>query len=379
MPATRPVPARLLPARHQPSRRRSAPSRRWGKALGVALLSGAVAAPGVGASPTSGRVPVVQPTGVVPSSAVSARISATKAPTAKAPASDVRTPSVTSVALGGVSRKVLAAAPEPDAHADEQVGALAVKVPVKPAAAASVRMKKSALVAVTADAAFAAGTAVQVRVKEKSGWSRWSTLEVDPEHGPDPGSEEAEGARPGSDPLLTVAATQAQVRIDTPSGKLPKGTELTLVHAPSAKSDKRGALSQLGTRVRPGHGRPAAHRDPRPVGRQRGDAQPGTDLHLDRPRRVHPPHRLVVELHAGAGGRPGARDLRLPHEVPQALGHRLQLPRRPVRPALRGPRRRDGPARPRRSHGRVQREHVRRRARWATSTRSPRRKPTWRR
>ena len=243
MPATRPMPARLLPARHQPLRRRSAPSRRWGKALGVALLSGAVAAPGVGASPTSGRVPVVQPTGVVPSSAVSARISATKAPTAKAPASDVRTPSVTSVALGGVSRKVLAAAPEPGAHADEQIGALAVKFPVKPAAAASVRMKKSALVAVTADAAFAAGTAVQVRVKEKSGWSRWSTLEVDSEHGADPGSKEAEGARPGSDPLLTVAATQAQVRIDTPSGKLPKGTELTLVHASSAKSDKRGAVS----------------------------------------------------------------------------------------------------------------------------------------
>ncbi len=99
--------------------------------------------------------------------------------------------------------------------------------------------KPASLVAVTADAAFPAGTSVQVRVKEKSGWSRWTTLHVDPEHGPDPGTPEARGARPGSDPLMTVNAKRAQVRIDTPTGRLPKGTELTLVNAPSAPSDLR--------------------------------------------------------------------------------------------------------------------------------------------
>ena len=149
---------------------------------------------------------------------------------------------MTSVALQGVNRAVLAAAPKPEEHDHGTVGALAVDVPVKPAAAASIRIAKpAALVAVTADAAFAAGTEVQVRVKEKSGWSRWTTLHVDPEHGADPGSSEARGARPGTDPLMTVNATRAQVRIDTPSGKLPKGTELTLVNAPSARLRRRAA------------------------------------------------------------------------------------------------------------------------------------------
>ena len=118
----------------------------------------------------------------------------------------------------------------------------AVELPVKPAAAASIRIRKSAaLVAVTADAQFAAGTSVQVRVREKGHWSRVDRLRVDAEHGPDPGSAEATAARTGSDPLMTAGAKRVQVRIDTPSGRLPKGTELTLVHAPSAASDARAA------------------------------------------------------------------------------------------------------------------------------------------
>jgi len=165
------------------------------------------------------------------------------------PAADVRQPTVTTVALKGLDRAVLAAAPRPKDHDHGTVGALALDIPVKPAAAASVRIAKPAsLVAVTADAAFPAGTSVQVRVKEKSGWSRWTTLHVDPEHGPDPGTPEARGARPGSDPLMTVDAKKAQVRIDTPSGRLPKGTELTLVNAPSAPSDLRTSrVSALAT------------------------------------------------------------------------------------------------------------------------------------
>jgi hypothetical protein len=152
------------------------------------------------------------------------------------------------VALRGVDRKVLAVAPKPEEHAHGTVGALAVKVRVTPAAAASIRITKpAALVAVTADADFPAGTEVQVRVKEKSGWSRWTTLHADPEHGADPGSAEARGSRPGTDPLMTVNATRAQVRIDTPSGTLPKGTRLTLVHAPSAPSDAATRVSAQAT------------------------------------------------------------------------------------------------------------------------------------
>jgi hypothetical protein len=46
---------------------------------------------------------------------------------------------------------------------------------------------------------------------------------------------------------MTVDARRAQVRIDTPSGRLPKGTELTLVNAPSAPSDLRTRVAAQAT------------------------------------------------------------------------------------------------------------------------------------
>ncbi len=225
-----------------PGTRHTPLGRLW-LALGLAVLVPAVTALPAGAARLSalGPVPAAAPVQAASPVPAAAAVQAA-APVQAAPASDVRAPSVTSVPLKGVTRSVLAAAPDPEEHEHGTVGALAVDVPVKPAAAASVTIDKAAsLVAVTADAAFPAGTSVQVRVKEKSGWSRWTTLHVDPEHGPDPGSREAKGARPGTDPLMTTNARKAQVRIDTPSGRLPKGTELTLVNAPSAASDLRSS------------------------------------------------------------------------------------------------------------------------------------------
>ena len=215
---------------------RHTPAGRLWLALGAAVLVPALVGIPAGAVPSA--VSEQAPVPARPVQTTSVQTTSVQA----TPAADVRAPSVTSVALKGVNRAVLAAAPSPSEHDHGTVGTLAVDVPVKPAAAASVTIAKPAsLVAVTADAAFAEGTSVQVRVKEKSGWSRWTTLEVDPDHGPDPGSSEARGARPGSDPLMTRDAKKAQVRIDTPSGKLPTGTELTLVNAPSAASDMRAS------------------------------------------------------------------------------------------------------------------------------------------
>ena len=54
-----------------------------------------------------------------------------------------------------------------------------------------------------------------------------------------------------------------------------------------------------------------------------------------------------------------AQHLRLPHEVPRLERHRLQLPRRPVRPDLGGPLRRRRPPGRRRAHPRLQRLRVR--------------------
>ncbi len=73
--------------------------------------------------------------------------------------------------------------------------------------------------------------------RETAGWSDWESLAAEDGHGPDPGSVESRDVRVGSEPLMTVGATKVQVRIDTPSGRVPAGTELTVISAPSAASD----------------------------------------------------------------------------------------------------------------------------------------------
>ena len=93
------------------------------------------------------------------------------------------------------------------------------------------------LVAVSADAAFPAGSSIQVRVLEQGDWSAWAELHVDGSHGPDPGSEEAADVKVGSAPLMTSGATRAQIRIDTPTGTVPAGTHLTVVEAPPSAGD----------------------------------------------------------------------------------------------------------------------------------------------
>ncbi len=166
---------------------------------------------------------------------------AVRGPTAAVPRTAVRQPKVSEVRLKGINESVGSRAPAPDDHDHGTVGALSAGKELKLAVAAKVPISAPAsLVAVTAARAFPVGTSIQVRVKEKKyGWSEWTTLEVDPEHGPDPDSDEAQRARPGSDPLMVVRATKAQIRIDTPSGRAPRGTRLALVNAPTSAADRR--------------------------------------------------------------------------------------------------------------------------------------------
>ncbi len=192
--------------------------------------------------------------GIGPASAIA---QAPAGPAAAPSAAAVVAPTVTDVRLGAIDPTVLATAPAPHAHADEvpagSVRALVVDTPVRPAAAATVTIAKPAeLIAVTADEPFPDGAAIQVRVRESAGWSEWTELAAEPEHGPDPGSPEARNARTGTDPLMAQGATSAQVRIDTPTGSLPAGTELTLVDAPTAPSDASiGSVAAMGTVGKP--------------------------------------------------------------------------------------------------------------------------------
>ena len=92
------------------------------------------------------------------------------------------------------------------------------------------------LVGITAQEPFDPGTRVLVRVREDDTWTAWQPLTIT-DHGPDPDSAEAAGIRYGTDPLLTDTADGIQVRIDTPGGEEPQGTEVLLVDNPVVEED----------------------------------------------------------------------------------------------------------------------------------------------
>ncbi|MFC6344591.1 peptidoglycan recognition protein, partial [Nocardioides hankookensis] len=71
--------------------------------------------------------------------------------------------------------------------------------------------------------------ALKVRTRTGSDWSAWMDLDYDADHGPDPGSEEAQHARPGTDALLVGDVDDVQVKVSTTDGDLPPGLRLAVV------------------------------------------------------------------------------------------------------------------------------------------------------
>jgi SpoIID/LytB domain protein len=92
------------------------------------------------------------------------------------------------------------------------------------------------LVGVTAAEPFDSGTRVIVRVREDGEWTDWAELPIS-EHLPDPGTDEAEGVRYATEPLVTTGADGVQVRIDTPSGEAPEDTQLAMLDNPVTADD----------------------------------------------------------------------------------------------------------------------------------------------
>ena len=84
-----------------------------------------------------------------------------------------------------------------------------------------------------------AGTAVQVRLREKGAWSDWRSLPPADGGGPDAGTAEARGARPGTEPLLTDGADGVQVRVSSPSGSAPAGLKVQTVDPGSVRGRRR--------------------------------------------------------------------------------------------------------------------------------------------
>ena len=173
----------------------------------------------------------------------------------------------------------------------------------------------------------------QVRARRRGGgWTPWVPLHAAGDHGPD-------GARApaGTEPAWTGSADLFQLRL---RGR-PRGLRARFVRsAPGAATARRRAARTGRAAARAGR-RPGDH-SPGGVGRRRRSApqravlRPGAG-------RVRPPHRDRKRLRTHRFGGHRARHRALPPRPQRVERRGLQLPRRPVRPDLRGPRGRDRP------------------------------------
>ena len=196
---------------------------------------------------------------------------------------------------------------------------------------------------------------VAIRVRKAGGrWSRWARLSTEQQDGPDPGTRRGR-RRAASAPLWVGRGRLGPVPADAGACRGCGSTSSTSSGTATAR-------------------RPAAHRDP--AARQRGacgarralgasaappSAQPAMVMRDDWGASDCPP-RSGAQLRRGEGrvrpphGEPRTTtrarrrrtivlgDLPLPPQLERVERHRLQLPRRQVRHALRGPCRRDRPA-----------------------------------
>ncbi len=70
---------------------------------------------------------------------------------------------------------------------------------------------------------------VSVRSLRNGTWSDWEEIEYHDEHAPDPGSEEARRARPGTDPVVVGDVDEVQIKAETATGDVPADMKLAVV------------------------------------------------------------------------------------------------------------------------------------------------------
>jgi SpoIID/LytB domain protein len=149
---------------------------------------------------------------------------------------------VTTIDLDGVDSGSLASTPAGSTpvpvagedHAHERIGPRAA---LRPAAAIPPTATDNfGLVGITAAEAFDPGTRIVMRVRQGGEWLPWMEIPIS-DHLPDPDTEEGQGARFATEPVITSNANGVQVRIDTPSGEVPADTDLTLVDNPERPED----------------------------------------------------------------------------------------------------------------------------------------------
>ena len=155
--------------------------------------------------------------------------------TTSAPAIHPVTPEVAAIPLSGIDRLGLLDSVTPAVTVSN------LALPLAPAVVtAATSTAAFTLVGVDWRGAAPPGTTVQVRVHGVDGWSHWSVLAVEPDHGPDTGSAEAlaAGVRSGAEPLLTDPGSDGvQVRIDSAGGVAPSDARITLIDPQTSGAD----------------------------------------------------------------------------------------------------------------------------------------------
>ena len=98
---------------------------------------------------------------------------------------------------------------------------------------------------------------VEVRTEKDGEWSPWNLMPYDADHGPDPGSDEARGVRPGTDPVVVGDVDKVQVKAVTGVGKSPTDVKLAVIAPGEAASSavQEPAIDTAGRLVPGGRGR----------------------------------------------------------------------------------------------------------------------------
>ena len=169
---------------------------------------------------------------------------------------------------------------------------------------------------------------------------------------PAAGGHEARGDRPGPRRPHDRASAPRSTPAPWTATTAPTRSTAPPTAQPAAGDARRRRRRPRGRDVHAAAGDLLA----RPVGRRRAACASKSSLHYGDVHAGFVHHTVNANDYTRAEV-PGAppQHLRLPHAVPRLERHRLQLPRRPVRPDLGGPLRRHRPPRRRRAHPRLQR------------------------
>jgi hypothetical protein len=102
-----------------------------------------------------------------------------------------------------------------------------------------------------------AGQRLELRTRTDGRWTAWQALTSDAEHAPEPGTAEARGARPGTDPYVVGDVDDVQLRASAPVARAPEGLTLVVVdpgddptHAMAAPAGPARTTAARGTATR---------------------------------------------------------------------------------------------------------------------------------